>query len=155
MLNRYLDELLAQSRQRVMLIEEMSAILSDVQVAEDQFIGRLAGLGRFAQQEQMRPLQNTYDPIPNQALYAQPIAPPPPHQPPPSYGGPPPSAPPPPQAQRPAPPRPQAPPQNPVGPHPIPNASTGLRQLLANAEKSINEFTGGNVMPPMPKRGAV
>jgi hypothetical protein len=144
MLNRYLDELLAQSRQRVMLIEEMSAILSDVQVAEDQFIGRLAGLGRFAQQEQARPLQNAYDPVPHVSYVAQPIAPPP-QQPPPSYGGPPPQ-----QAQRPAPQptqqRQQPPPHtNPVGQHPIPNASTGLRQLLANAEKSINEFTRGAV----------
>lgn len=155
MLNQYLDQLLAQSRLRVTMIEEMTSILSDVQDAEDQLIGRLSGLGRFAQQE-ARPLR----PQPHESVqYAPPSSPP--------------IAPPQPVAanpnpnvaastyarfvEHPAQPRPQPPaatppPPNPIGQHPISGASYQLRQLLKNTDEAVRSFLPNSAPPPVPQQ---
>ena len=153
MLKHELEQLAAQSRLRATMVDEVINILVDVQEAEDRLIASLSGLGRFAAQE-ARPLQQAYEPV-RPPSNRPPIAPPQPVAANPNpnvaastharfveY----------PTQPRPQPPAATPPPSNPVGQHPVPNASYELRKLLKNASDAVSQFMPNSAPPPVPQQ---
>lgn len=71
-LAHYVDSAIAQKRQELSMLEEVASILVEAENASDLLIGRIAGLGRFAQAEYPQPVPVQAQPPQQQVHYQQP-----------------------------------------------------------------------------------